>query len=66
MNISLPDSLKTFVDEQVSQRGYGTCSEYVHELIRKDQLFREFAASRGRTCRVNARSVSPSVLEPSA
>jgi antitoxin ParD1/3/4 len=28
MNISLPDSLKTFVDEQVSQRGYGTSSEY--------------------------------------
>jgi antitoxin ParD1/3/4 len=36
MNISLPDSLKTFVDEQVSQRGYGTSSEYVRELIRKD------------------------------
>lgn len=37
MNISLPDSLKVFVDEQVSQRGYGTSSEYVRELIRKDQ-----------------------------
>ncbi|MDR1062552.1 MAG: type II toxin-antitoxin system ParD family antitoxin [Azoarcus sp.] len=37
MNISLPDLLKNFVDEQVSQRGYGTSSEYVRELIRKDQ-----------------------------
>lgn len=37
MNISLPESLKTFVDEQVSQRGYGTSSEYVRELIRRDQ-----------------------------
>lgn len=37
MNISLPDSLKSFVDDQVSQRGYGTSSEYVRELIRKDQ-----------------------------
>ena len=37
MNISLPESLKTFVDEQVSSRGYGTSSEYVRELIRKDQ-----------------------------
>ena len=36
MNISLPDSLKSFVDEQVTQRGYGTSSEYVRELIRKD------------------------------
>ncbi len=37
MNISLPDTLKNFVDEQVNQRGYGTSSEYVRELIRKDQ-----------------------------
>lgn len=37
MNISLPDALKSFVDEQVSQRGYGTSSEYMRELIRKDQ-----------------------------
>lgn len=37
MNISLPDTLKDFVDEQVSQRGYGTSSEYVRELIRRDQ-----------------------------
>jgi antitoxin ParD1/3/4 len=37
MNISLPDSLKDFVDEQVAQRGYGTSSEYVRELIRRDQ-----------------------------
>ena len=37
MDIFLPDSLKTFVDEQVSQRGYGTRSEYARELIRKDQ-----------------------------
>ena len=37
MNIFLPDTLKSFVDEQVSQGGYGTSSEYVRELIRKDQ-----------------------------
>ncbi len=37
MNISLPEILKSFVDEQVASRGYGTSSEYVRELIRKDQ-----------------------------
>lgn len=37
MNISLPEALKSFVDEQVSQRGYGTSSEYLRELIRRDQ-----------------------------
>ena len=53
MNISLPDSLKDFVDKQVASRGYGTSSEYVRELIRRDQerthlrsLLLEGAASR--------------------
>lgn len=37
MNISLPDALKAFVDQQVDTRGFGTSSEYVRALIRKDQ-----------------------------
>ena len=37
MNISLPESMKEFVDEQVAGRGFGTSSEYVRELIRRDQ-----------------------------
>ena len=37
MNISLPETLKSFVNDQVSARGYSTSSEYVRELIRKDQ-----------------------------
>ena len=37
MNVSLPQPLKSFVDERVSAGGYGTSSEYVRELIRKDQ-----------------------------
>ena len=37
MNISLPSTLKSFVDEQVSQGLYGTSSEYLRELIRKDK-----------------------------
>jgi antitoxin ParD1/3/4 len=37
MNISLPDALKAFVEEQVASRGYGTSDEYVEGLIRKDQ-----------------------------
>jgi antitoxin ParD1/3/4 len=37
MNISLPESLKSFVDGQVAERGYATSSEYVRELIRQDQ-----------------------------
>ena len=37
MNISLPEALKSFVDDQVGARGYSTSREYVRELIRKDQ-----------------------------
>lgn len=36
MNISLPEALKAFVDEQVARHGYGSTSEYVRELIRRD------------------------------
>jgi antitoxin ParD1/3/4 len=37
MNISLPDNLRDFVEEHVAEAGYGTSSEYVRELIRRDQ-----------------------------
>ena len=37
MNISLPDGMKEFVDEQVARRGYGTSSEYIRDLIRREQ-----------------------------
>ena len=37
MNISLPESMKAFIDERVAQGGYGSSSEYVRDLIRKEQ-----------------------------
>ena len=37
MNVSLPDELKIFVDERVSHDGYGSTSEYVRDLIRRDR-----------------------------
>jgi len=36
MNISLPEELKEYVEEQ-THAGYSTPSEYVRELIREDQ-----------------------------
>lgn len=38
MNISLPETLKDFVDTQVLEQGYSTSSEYVRALIRNDQI----------------------------
>jgi len=37
MNISLPQSLKDFVDRQVASRACRTSSEYVRALIRRDR-----------------------------
>lgn len=36
MNISLPEALKEFVDNQVAERGFSTTSEYLRDLIRKE------------------------------
>lgn len=43
MNVSLPEPLKAFVDEQVRLGAYGSTSDYVRQLIRDD---REKAAAR--------------------
>lgn len=37
MNISLPEKLKSFVDSQVSGGDYTSTSEYVRELLRREQ-----------------------------
>ncbi|WP_407899119.1 type II toxin-antitoxin system ParD family antitoxin [Scytonema sp. NUACC26] len=37
LNISLPDSMRAFIEEQVKQKGYGTATEYIHHLIRQEQ-----------------------------
>lgn len=37
MNISLNEDLKAFVDERVKTRGYSSHSEYVRDLVRRDE-----------------------------
>lgn len=37
MNISLPEELKAFVDRRIQDEGYGSSSEYMRELIRRDR-----------------------------
>ena len=36
MNIFLPETMKSFIDEQVKAKGYSTSSEYMRDLIRRD------------------------------
>lgn len=37
MNISLPDQMKAWVEEQTQGGRYGNASDYVRDLIRRDQ-----------------------------
>src|SRR5438552_211195 len=37
ISISLPETMKEFIESQVSQGGYGTASEYVRDLVRDAQ-----------------------------
>ena len=37
LTISLPPSVKQYLDEQVSAGGYGSASAYIHQLLEQDQ-----------------------------
>ena len=37
MNVSLPDPLKAWVEDQVAEGRFGNSSDYVRDLIRRDQ-----------------------------
>ncbi|MBR8834598.1 MAG: type II toxin-antitoxin system ParD family antitoxin [Stigonema ocellatum SAG 48.90 = DSM 106950] len=37
INISLPDGMRAYVEEQVADGGYSSISEYFRELVRLDQ-----------------------------
>ena len=37
VNISLPDSLRVFVERRAEEQGYGTVSDYLRDLVLKDQ-----------------------------
>lgn len=37
MNVSLPDAMKQWVEEQVATGRYGNSSDYVRDLVRRDQ-----------------------------
>ncbi|WP_055046181.1 type II toxin-antitoxin system ParD family antitoxin [Devosia sp. A16] len=41
MNISLPDKMKQWVEEQTADGRYANASDYVRDLVRRDQARRE-------------------------
>ena len=44
IEITIPEGMHAFIDEQVSRRGYKAADEYLHELIRQAQAQEERAA----------------------
>lgn len=43
MNVSLPDQMKDWVENKITAGQYHNASEYVRDLIRKDQMETERA-----------------------
>lgn len=41
MNVSLPENLKDFVEAQVRSGDYSSVSEFMRELVRREQKVRE-------------------------
>ena len=41
MNVSLPDEMKTWVEDQTETGRYSNASDYVRDLIRRDQERRD-------------------------
>ena len=38
LSISLPDSLRSYIDERVESGSYGNTSKFLRDLVRRDQL----------------------------
>ena len=37
MNISLPDEMRTFIEDEITREGYASASEYFRDLVRQAQ-----------------------------
>jgi antitoxin ParD1/3/4 len=64
MNISLPDQMKAWVEAQSKDGSYANASDYVRDLIRRDQVKAEKIANmqrlidEGRASGISDRSMS--------
>ena len=63
MNVSLPDLMKAWVEEQIRTGHYSNASDYVRDLIRRDQEYQDKrevlvrALVDGENSGISARSV---------
>ena len=64
MNIALPEPLRAYVAERVESGDYGNTSEYVRDLIRKDQ--REQRIQRLRSLAEDGLASGPATTDSQA
>ena len=57
LNISLPEALKEYVEGQVASGDWGTPSEYIRELIRRDKQRRLAGLEQGLLDALQSRRV---------
>ncbi len=72
MNVSLPDPMKDWVESQVKSGHYANASDYVRDLIRRDQSEREkleclrVALRVGRESGISKKTVSDIISKAKA
>ena len=69
MNVSLPDPMREWVEEQVRSGDYANASDYFRDLIRRDRERREWlvqALIEGEASGVSERSVGRIMAETRA
>jgi antitoxin ParD1/3/4 len=69
LNVSLPDPMKDWIAAQIAGGRYASSSDYIRDLIRRDQEYRENqqalqeAITKGLESGISERSVSQIVAE---
>ena len=63
MNVSLPDPMKAWVERQAEGGQYGNASDYIRDLIRKDQQRQEAVAALQAAITEGVESGEPQVLD---
>jgi antitoxin ParD1/3/4 len=66
MNVSLPEPMKAWVERQVERGLYGSASDYIRDLIRKDRERKEALAALQAAITEGVKSGEPQPFDAAA
>jgi antitoxin ParD1/3/4 len=66
MNVSLPEPMKAWVERRAESGLYGNASDYIRDLIRKDQQRQEAIAALQAAITEGLESGAPQTFDPEA